>query len=206
MCKIDKENKMWKINTTNLKIDLGKDLDELINLFNDDEEMEVCGWCDLIDINNEYNFKKVCSNCEEVYCLDCFEELTKKEEIDEQIKNYKEGENHWLCGDCSNYCSFCDNDYIIEDMVDLIDREGDVEYFCLDCVNGNSLDIEYDDNYYNELLCRIREDEWEDFGSDGVITCNDCNEDKKFDDDVEFYRIDGKNICNDCINKTIYHC
>lgn len=202
MCKINKN----KIDTTNLKIDLGKSIDDLINLFNDDEELGVCGWCDLIDINNEYNFKKVCSNCEEVFCLECFEELKKTEEIDEQINNYKEGENQWLCGDCGNYCSMCDSDYIIEDMLGLIDREGDEEYFCLDCVNGNNLDIEYDDNYYNEILCRIREDEVEDFGSNGVITCYECNYCSKYDDDVEFYKLVEKIICDDCVNDKIYHC
>ena len=71
------------MDSKNLIIDLGRDLDDLINSFNDDKKLEKCIFCNFIDINNFYNYKNYCCfKCEiNKLCFRCYNNIYKKDDF-----------------------------------------------------------------------------------------------------------------------------
>ena len=214
-----------KINTTNMRIDLGRDLDELINSFNDFKidfrnnfrnELVKCMNCNNKDIDNKYNYKNICCNCNKVICLDCYNNYYKDDKLltDNIICNFEDDKDDWLCLECGYQCENC-NEYFCEDYFrTLIDREGDSRNCCLTCINDNDMCIDFDGECYEEILCRIREEEYECLGElendsdddeDDVyyIKCDNCKLTTNYD--FEYcYNIDDKNICGSCV-ECLYH-
>lgn len=174
-----------------------------------------CECCKTEDIDNEYNFKNICYSCCSKLCIKCFDELENGgnedgEELMDYFSNGYEVESEWICIECSSYCQMCEMDKDGDCFCCLIDREGDEEHFCCFCVNEYRLDIEFEGIYYNELLCRIKDTEFNIFGeieegdNELSICCFVCEEYNKYNEKTTYY-IDNKKVCESCCNSNVHH-
>ena len=70
------------MDSKNLIIDLGRDIDKMINDFNDDKKFKKCINCNFKDINNEFNFKLYCCCCNiNKLCFNCYNNIYKKDDF-----------------------------------------------------------------------------------------------------------------------------
>ena len=210
------------INTSEMNIDLGKDIDEIINDFNVFKidytknfrnELVKCVNCNFKDIDNKYNYNNLCVCCNKVICLECYNKDDLN--LDDIICNFEDNRDEWMCKECGYECEEC-NEYYNEDYFrSLLDRDGDSRNCCLTCINDNDMCIDFDGECYEEILCRIREKEYEKLGElevdsddeedDDVyyIKCNNCKLTTNYD--FEYcYKIDDENICGSCV-ENLYH-
>ena len=220
-----------KINTTKMGIDLGKDIDELINSFNVFKKdytndfrnnLIECVNCNNIDIDNKYNYEKLCCCCNQVICLECYNKDDL--DLDDIISNFKDNRVDWLCQECGYKCEKC-NQYYNEDYFrSVLDRDGDIIMICcLTCINEGDMCVDFDGEIFGTDECVIKVEEYEKFGElevdsddeededdddaicDDVyyIKCNKCENKSCFEDEDNF-RINDKNICGDCV-EDLYH-
>ena len=47
----------------------------------------------------------------------------------------------WICGECAEYCGYCDNYVYVDSVRGLKNLKGDWDYCCCNCINKNELDI-----------------------------------------------------------------
>lgn len=134
---------MSSFSSSSIQFDLGNDVDMIINkMVNskkdinsefDETVLHECLCCLNEDIDNSYNFKKICGSCNNRLCIDCFET-----EMDQWIMNYNtddcEFDITWLCLDCACLCSSCENyvnEYDINTLLDTNDEEQDLCHNCI---------------------------------------------------------------------------
>ena len=200
-----------------MEIDLSYYIDELICDYIDEEaEMFKCKCCKEIEIKKDENYIMGCSGCELYLCISCFnnEELLEEEDI--YIENRDEEEQWYICIECGCYCGECGLYKYEEDVRGLLDKDGDGEAVCCDCLNDGNLDFFYDGEIYNEKLCLVNKEE---FSFEKVckcceyIECSDC-EDNECEEclnnkkigfesykDLRFCNEDEEYCCEDCIEK-----
>tara|TARA_R110000787_G_scaffold250799_1_gene356371 strand:- start:51 stop:707 length:657 start_codon:yes stop_codon:yes gene_type:complete len=206
-----------KINTSEMGIDLGKDIDELINSFNvfkidytNDfrNNLIECVNCNNIDIDNKYNYNNLCVCCNKVICLECYN--TDDLNLDDIISNFKDNRNEWMCKECGYECQECNEYYNEYYFRSVLDRDGDIIMTCcLTCINEGEY-VDFDGEIFG-TECVIKVEEYEKFGElevdsddeddeDDVyyIKCYKCKNKSCFEDGDNF-RIDDKNVCGECV-------
>lgn len=111
---------------------LPKEIENIINSFNQNDEIIKCKKCNYKDIDNNYNFENICYNCDFKICLIC---LKNGMYLSEVIINFYDIEelgigdrDDWLCCKCGCCCDFCSKYYIIDQM----NVDGNVCIFCSD--------------------------------------------------------------------------
>ena len=120
-CNLKKQKTICYIFSSINLIDLGKDIDDLINNFNETIcYIEKCSYCNFKDINNESNFIKL-SCCNGVLCKKCFEM--------EDDFNYVR-EDDYICGECKTECYNCGDYFIGDDM----EYGENMELYCNCCI------------------------------------------------------------------------
>ena len=175
-------NQKNMFNSNNMTCDLSNDVDNIINEMVDDNcdnKIVKCMVCDEEDINNEYNFKGCCYNCNNKICLSCFKE---NKEVDgalhDYIVNYEEDEegnsmdeDEMLCVDCGICCENCE-EYTDEwSAYPLLNIEGDWITTCRGCIIEEGMD-----------MCRLVNGKWiryikQEFipnCSEDYVNCADC--------------------------------
>jgi len=187
----------YMINSENMTYDLSKEIDTIINSYNSERyELVECVSCNIIDINNKYNFNKICWNCNEYLCINCYNNESIKEEyicndLEKDIENY-------ICYECGSFCECgCEEYYISESFVSLMDVSGEYIYYSGNCCNSKGLDLirkkDLNNNNYVYHLLNEFIGEFEDY-----INCADCNN-KNFEyefigDDEEEYGLEEEDM------------
>ena len=172
-------------NSSNFEIDLGKDMDDIINSFIMEDEETInhdslncgeCMWCEEIDI-----LYLDCVNCESnSICYSCLE--TEEEDLIHNDCGWIEGKIECMCG--YSYCNGCETDHRSKYLV-----------YCVVCDNG-FCEISVIDE---DCVCRRCLDNFECNGMDEENNkgCEICNED--YDEDEYYYEYNGKIICCECV-------
>ncbi len=188
-------------------VDLCKSIDDIIGEYfgNDNNrnygcfsnvDLVNCELCNVLDLDNEDNFKVICCGCDMKICFDCFNN-NNKEDLEEIICNREEDIRDWLCYDCGACCEVCEHDAFKEKITGLKDRNGDFKYVCHNCINDNELDFYYDGESYDKEGCRVNDDE-SIIAIKEEVECFECN--GEYDEDIEHFFINDKDIvCWGCV-------
>ena len=216
------EKEMCGFDSSNV-LDLGKDIDTLIDTFNNDKEIITCNYCCEEDILTDDNFVRICILCEEYYCIKCFFDMEPTREHNYWYDNISERKGSslenvdietFLCYGCSCRCEGCEECVCEESIWELYDfQEEDYLYRCNDCINQNHLDYQYN----GEIFLK-RKIEWDEEDCCDCIDCDcgDCDCSSVDIDSGEYNETDyifcnetGNILCRECnenMNDPIREC